>query len=636
MSDDFFSSAETLISSPIGVVVADSSMQISDVNEGLCAMLGWRPEELIGQGVDKLIAPEDLAACQQALSPLLSGEAEVTSFSKDCVHRAGYAVPVEVTSTLRRDPDGQPMGVLCHLVDVTAKQRAERELQRERDFTSAVVDTAGALIIVMDSGGRIVRFNAACERLTGYLQHEVIGRHFFDFLLAPDDMEPVKAVFGELSSGHFPNTHENEWVARDGSRRTIAWRNTALLAPDGRVEHVIGTGIDVTDQRLLEQRVRQSEKLEAIGQLAGGVAHDFNNLLAAIMGAADLLAARLTTDGDESRLASQVLSASRRAADLTGKLLAFSRRGDVERVQIDMHETIDEICALLRRTINPRVFVEVRRQAANATVTGDRAQIDSMLLNLALNARDAMPEGGLLLFTTRVAEISSAEAESLGEHVGAGRFVVVGVRDQGVGMSPEVLARAFEPFFTTKEPGKGTGLGLSAAHGTMAAHSGAIQVNSSPGGGTLVQLWLPLSEGAPASTDAAAPTAAKAVTGHILVVDDEPVVRMVVSEMLTLLGHSVTEATCGQEAVELCAKATTPFDAIVLDMVMPGLDGKATMAQLLALDPDARIVICTGFNPGDAHVDEAGCGPRAILRKPFEMDRLRSTLESVLSERSPD
>ncbi len=630
MSKDILSERMVITASPIGVVLLDTSMRISQVNDGVCAILGWRPSELLGASIKKLAAKQDHAACDEALTPLLRGEKELTSFNNNCLHRNGKPVPVEVTSTLRRSADGQPDGVLCHIVDVTARRRTERELQRQRDFTSAVVDTAGVLLIVLDASGRVVRFNGACEQATGYTREELIGQRFFDFLIAPEDVQVVGQVFAQLSSGQFPNTHENEWVAKDGSRRMIAWRNTAIVAPNGRVEHVIGTGIDVTEQRALEERVRQSEKLEAIGQLAGGVAHDFNNLLAGIMGAAELLTMRLPTDDAEHLLARQILSAGRRAADLTSKLLAFSRRQEVQHTPINVQDAIEEVCDLLRRTITPRIYVQTQHLTERAVVVGDRAQLYSAVLNLALNARDAMPDGGLMLFTTRAITVDADEAARLGAHVTPGEFVLVGLRDQGLGMDEEVRERAFEPFFTTKGRGKGTGLGLSAAHGTMVAHGGAIEMTSVLGKGTLIQFWLPLSDKeAPLLEQMDALTSGLS-GGRFLVVDDEDVVRFVMREILEFLGHHVTEACSGEAAIAAYSEANPRFDGVILDMVMPGMGGRETMQALRDLDDDARVVLCTGFDPEDTDEKPDDLKPFTVLRKPFEFKSLAAVIEAML------
>jgi PAS domain S-box-containing protein len=365
---------------------------------------------------------------------------------------------------------------------------AEDQLKTERDFISAVLDTVGALIVVLDRGGRIVLFNEACERVTGYSFEEVAGKHFWDLLLVPAEVEPVKGVFSELRAGFFPNEYVNYWVTKAGERRLISWSNTALLGREGSVAYVIGTGIDITDREELEGQLRQSQKMEAVGRLAGGVAHDFGSVLTAING----YTSRALQQIDEGHPAHadlrEITRASERATDLIRRLMIFSRNREVEPTVLDLNVIIGELSQMLRRVIADNIDLETDLRAGDARVWADRSQVEQVLLNLAVNARDAMPSGGTV-------KIETMDTDLDGEFVHAhpdsnpGSYVLLRVTDTGTGMDDDVSSRAFEPFFTTKE--EGTGLGLSTVYGIVKQCGGHISIESAPSAGAVFKIFIP-------------------------------------------------------------------------------------------------------------------------------------------------
>lgn len=365
---------------------------------------------------------------------------------------------------------------------------AEEQLKTERDFISAVLDTVGALIVVLDRGGRIVLFNEACERVTGYSCEEVAGKLLWDLLLVPAEVEPVKGVFSELRAGFFPNEYVNYWVTKAGERHLISWSNTALLGRDGSVTYVIGTGIDITDREELEGQLRQSQKMEAMGRLAGGVAHDFGSVLTAINGYTSR-ALQLIDEGQPAHADLQeIMRASERASDLIRRLMIFSRNRAVEPTVLDLNVIIAELSQMLRRVIADDIDLETDLRASNARVKADRSQLEQVLLNLAVNARDAMPNGGTLKIETADDQLDDeflrARADS-----DPGSYVMLRVSDTGTGMEDDVSSRAFEPFFTTKD--EGTGLGLSTVYGIIKQCGGHISIESAPSAGAVFKIFMP-------------------------------------------------------------------------------------------------------------------------------------------------
>jgi signal transduction histidine kinase/ActR/RegA family two-component response regulator len=384
------------------------------------------------------------------------------------------------------------------------------------------------------------------------------------------------------------------------------------------------------ERRRLEERVRQTEKMEALGQLASGVAHDFNNQLTGIMGHANLLARSLA---DEPLLqhAEVIIRACRSAADLNRKLLAFGRRGKLRLVTLELHAVIREVLQLLERSIDKRVEIECELEAERAQVRGDPAQLQNALLNVMLNARDAMPDGGRIRLQTAVQRL---DAEALQGQPSAepGDFLCVQVSDEGVGMDADTQAHVFEPFFTTKPEGKGTGMGMASVYGTVTRHGGVVELDSARGRGTTVTLLLPLAGPASAASQAPPrrPAARVSGSGTVLVVDDEATVRDLLRQMLETLGYRVLLDDNGEDALQRLKSGEESIDLVLLDVIMPGIGGVETLRQLRALDQRLPVLVTSGYNvQGDVRkmLDE---GALSFLPKPFSLDELAEQVTVAL------
>ena len=425
-----------------------------------------------------------VAADQLPISRALRGEPVFAEeiFVRNAVVPDG--VWLAATATSLRDETGRERGALLVLHDVTEARRAQKALRRERDWASTILDTVGSLVVVLDREGRIISFNRACEIATGYSFEEVIGRPVWDLFIPPDEVEQVRRVFERLCAGVFPAQHENHWLTRTGQKRLIVWSNTVLLGLEDQVEYVIGTGIDVTERRSLEAQLRQAQKMEAVGRLAGGVAHDFNNLLTVISGYAQMLHDALPAADPLRDAASEILNAAERAASLAGRLLMFSRKQTGQPRLLDLNAVVSGMERLLRRVIGEDIELLTVLGPELPRIQGDPVQLEQVIMNLVVNAREAMPEGGRIVIETARVQM---EDEYLRTHLGArkGPHVLLAVSDTGCGMEPDVLRQAFDPFFTTKE--SGTGLGLSTVYGIVQQHRGQIWAYSEPGGGGDVQ-----------------------------------------------------------------------------------------------------------------------------------------------------
>ncbi len=378
------------------------------------------------------------------------------------------------------------------------------------------------------------------------------------------------------------------------------------------------------------ERLYQSEKLEAIGLLAGGIAHDFNNHLTGITVMSEMLLSKAGENAEIRECAECILTAARRSSELTGQLLAFARKGNIQTVPVDVHKIIGEVIALLGRTIDKRITINRKLAAYPSTTIGDPARLENALLNLAINACDAMPSGGEITFSTGIVTLGEAECRKLHFNIAPGEYINIGVSDTGRGIDPKIKNRIFEPFFTTKEPGKGSGMGLPSVYGTIQSHNGAITVESKEGQGTTFRLYLPIvKEAEPVSITEEKPMSAKEVNGHILVVDDETVVAESIKHLLKKMGFEVTVRKNGKEAVDYYSKNFSSVDLVILDMVMPVKSGKDTFLEMKKINPDLAALITSGYCFNEDIQQLLDGGARGFIQKPFDVSELKKKLFAI-------
>jgi signal transduction histidine kinase len=450
-------------------------------------------------------------------------------------------------------------------------------------------------------------------------------------LFTDESRAAFAAELAALWAGQTDCEFESRTRRLDGRPLDLIIRLHVPRGPDGRPDlaRVIVTGTDVTERRRLEDQLRQAGKLEAVGQLAGGVAHDFNNLLAAVTGHL-ALAQELLPAGDPARaLVAAGEQAAWRAAELTRQMLSFARRTPLRLEPTDLTACVAETAAILRRTIDPRIALEVRAAPPPGPALADAGQVTQVLMNLCLNARDAMPEGGRLTLTAADAVVDEAHA---GRPAGArpGAYVRLSVQDTGAGIPAELRERLFEPFFTTKEPGQGTGLGLAMVYGVVQQHQGWVEVESAPGRGTRFDVYLPRAE-RPPDPPALAPPAPAAARGTetVLLADDEPMIRDLGRVILEQHGYRVLVAADGQEAVDVYRTEAGRVHLVILDLTMPRLSGRDACRELVRLDPGVRVLVSSGFSADSATlVGEAGV--RGFVGKPYRPADLVAAVRAAL------
>ncbi len=463
-----------------------------------------------------------------------------------------------------------------------------------------------------------------------------MGKTDHDLAWKKEEAEWFRMVDRRVMESGQPEFHILEPQKQsDGKEAWLDTNKIPLRNADGEVVGIVGTFEDVTSRKAEEEAAQHRKRLESIGELAGGIAHDFNNLLGGIIGAAELLERRAVSSVDK-QLLGEVLRTSERAADLTNKLLAFSRRGNQREEVFSVHDAVENVAPLLRRGLDPRVDLEIDCDAPFHHVRGDASELELALLNLGLNARDAMPQGGTLRIRTQQVEIDRAFCAESRFRLRPGTYVQIVVEDTGPGIPVELRDRIFEPFFTTKESGAGTGLGLAAVYGAVEAHRGAIRVDSEGAGGARFLIDLPI-VGAPSEKSERAPSrSASLMSGTVLLVDDELFLRNATAERLLSLGFDVLVASDGAEALELFRSKREQIGLVILDVIMPKMGGVECCEKIRALDPRMPLILSSGFTReqlvrGDVRTDGV-----VFLKKPYGHSTLVRAIESALQQTSDE
>lgn len=544
----------------------------------------------------------------------------------------GVSIPVLVDDELGRLAAHFNRTTLVLQAQRAEGERAAAQLALEESearyrvaFEQAAV---GLAEVALD--GKFLRINRALRDILSRDDADIIGHTFYEFA-HPDDLSMISAGFARAREGdHSAGRVERRYIRGDGST-AIAQTTSTLVrhSADQSPRHVLVVVHDVTEQRRLERELLQATKLEAVGQLAGGVAHDFNNLLAGIIGYAELLEDNTANPIAVREDAASIKRAALKGADLSRSLLTLAGRNTRRDEPFALNPVVYETVELLRRTIDRRVDVKVTIEQA-PTIRGDRSMVANALLNLAVNARDAMPDGGTLAIESRLVHPDAAFRLRHGLPADT-VLAAIHVVDSGEGMSSDVLQRVFEPFFTTKSPGKGTGLGLSMVYGTVKDHGGVVTIDSTPGQGTRVTLYLPCSEDAVKANTPAFVPAASAARARILVVDDEPMVRNVAKRMLERLGYTVELADDGLAALARLDSDVCDVDLVIVDGNMPRLNGLETARRLHARHPALPMIFATGHFDPAGRENLAALGFVDRIEKPFSLERLSTAVAQVLA-----
>ena len=477
--------------SPNGMLMVDEDGSILLVNQQIEQLFGYERAELIGQPVEMLV-PQRMRSHHAGDRAKFFAHSESRAMGKGRdlygVRKDGQEFPLEIGLNPVRTPDG--LRVLASIVDISGRKRAEQALQKERDFIDAVLETAGALVVVLDWEGRILRFNRACEQMTSYSSEEVMGRHVWDLFIIPDEIAGVKAVFERLRGGEPRSDYENYWMGKGGFLRRISWSNTVIADSSGKVDYVVSSGLDITDFKSMQEQLRKTERIAELGTLASGMAHEIGTPMNVILGRAEYLFQRTADEGMKKGLAT-IVTQIERITKVMNQLLVFARRKQPDRQVVDLGEIVEDSLEMFQeRMTHNRITVEKGIEGNLQSIYADRDQLVQVLINLVTNSLHAMPEGGRL-------RLSLARE---------GSHVCLGVSDTGHGIPEEIRSKVFEPFFTTKDFGKGTGLGLTVVKGIVEEHGGTITVESVVDKGTTFWIRLPVDRAERTVTSSPTPT----------------------------------------------------------------------------------------------------------------------------------
>lgn len=495
-----------------------------------------------------------------------------------------------------------------------------------------LVENANAIILRWNRDGIITFFNEYAQNFFGYSAQEIIGQHVMDTIVPSSEssgrnLSPLMDDICQNPEKYALNINEN--IKKNGERVWINWTNKVLLDASGTAIGALSIGSDITKQKLLEEELRQAQKMQAIGRLAGGISHDFNNLIHGIMGYAEIIS-QLSQQEEVTRQAQLIINTARSAANLTHQLMTFARKGNHQYTHFDVHPLLEDAVSILQHTLPRNINLRQTLSAHPATILGDASQIQNALLNLCLNARDAMPQGGELhISTDRVALIRDT---AIGEFkLPRGEYVQVRIEDTGNGMVDEIIAHIFEPFFTTKgiSKGAGMGMGLATAYGTMHLHRGAISCLSQLGKGTVFELLLPYC--AMPALNVAHEYVGQAPLVSMLVVDDEEMVLTYSQQLFQLHGHRVVTRNHPHQALEHYRTHWAEIDLVILDMLMPEMDGYTLFKAMQAINPAIQAIIASGYTSEKQISEILAGGVAAYVNKPFTYDALQQKIAEIFT-----
>ncbi|HNX25417.1 MAG TPA: response regulator [Spirochaetota bacterium] len=511
-----------------------------------------------------------------------------------------------------------------HFRTLAMKKKSDEALVESEKQYRFLIENQSDIAYSIDTLGRISFIGIQIRRY-GLNPSEMAGQPIQKYIYPPDYADVYALIIDAFKT---ENTSEAAFrmPAADGREIWFETKGSIIRDNDGTITGLSGMLRDVTDKKKLEEQLRQSQKMDVIGQLAGGIAHDFNNMLGGIIGSAEMLSIKLPDDSPLKIYASTILKGAERAAELTKNLLAYSRKGKIISTIIDIHEPIKDSIELLERTIDRRIEIRTDFMAEDPSVTGDPALLQNAFLNLGVNARDAMPDGGILLYSTKNVTIDG----SIHPGLVPGRYIEITVSDTGKGVPHNIIDRIFEPFFSTKEFGKGTGLGLAAVYGTIKEHRGEITVQSDPETGSIFKILVPV-EGKTVISSPGFDSDIVYGTGCILFIDDEAIIRNIAHAQLIHMGYDVILAGDGEEGVELFKKEIDRISLVIIDLVMPKISGQETLRRILAIAPSTKIILVSGFNYYEKDNQLIDLGAAGFIQKPFQISELSRLIAKIIT-----
>lgn len=549
------------------------------------------------------------------------------------LHADGKQAWLDTNKVPMLNEENNLIGILGTYEDITDRLRVQEELRLSEENLRITLNAIGDAVIVTDISGYITRMNPVAEKLTGWLENEALGQELLEIfnIIKDDTREPVASPVDQvISAGKITILPRSTLlISRHRHEYHISNSGAPIRSKEGEIVGVVIVFRDITEELRLQEQLTQTQKLDAVGQLASGIAHDFNNMLGGIIGSTELLQLHLHHDPKSKKYLSIVMESAQRAANLAKKLLAFSRQQVPGSTPIDVHQAVTEAISILESTIDKQVRIETDLSAESHMVVGDCSQLVNVFLNLGINAWHAMPSGGVLSFTSRITELTKTYCMVSPFSLTPGAYLEIEIRDTGSGIPLDVVHRIFDPFFTTKEQGRGTGLGLSAAYGTIQQHKGAITVYSDQDNGTCFHLYFPLTQ-----KNVLPVTATKTPLrgeGLVLLIDDEHVMRITGESLLMEFGYDVLLAENATQGIELFKQHASNIKLVIIDMIMPGMNGRECFFEIKKYKPDTIIILSSGFSRSEDVQDLKEQGLAGFIQKPFRGFELSRLIAATLT-----
>jgi two-component system, cell cycle sensor histidine kinase and response regulator CckA len=612
------------------MVTADSRGNIDFFNRAAERLFGYASEEVIGKNVTMFIPERYRNAHKTGLERFLkTGEPLVVgrTVELEALKKDGTEFPISL-SMGRWEAGEEPMFTAI-IRDITERKKAEESLHDALQRL-AIHDRQMPLgHITFDKEFGVVGWNPAAERIFGWSEDEVKGKHPLELFVIPQAKAHVSGVFAKLIAIDDSNYSLDTNLRKDGKTINCEWFITKLRDARGNFSGVCAMAHDVTEKTQLEKSLQIAQRMEAVGTLAGGIAHDFNNALTGIIGFGELLRNRMAGDKEVLHDLNEILRCAERASTLTRQLLTYARKQIIEPVNLSLNKVITDLCKLASKVVGEHIEIRTFLVKDLPTIRADVGQIEQVVMNLVLNARDAMPSGGQLLIETELVHLD-AEYVRYHPYMKVGPYVVLKISDTGIGMDEKTRERVFEPFFTTKGPDKGTGLGLAMVYGIVKQHGGFIHLYSEPGKGTTFKIYLTPVEKAPDVLESHKPSAIRGGTETILLTDDDESVRMLAERTLAELGYTVLSARNGQDAVEIFSKNREKVSLALLDVVMPLKGGKEAYEEMHRLKPELKVIFMSGYTANSIHESIVLNAGTPFLAKPFGPEALAKKVREIL------
>lgn len=600
------------------VAITDQRGVITYVNDKFCEISKYSREELLGQDhriINSAFHPKEFI--RNIWTTIASGKVwrgEIRNRAKD-----GSIYWVDTTIVPFLDERGKPYQYVAIRYDMTERKLAEERIRQQ----ASLLDKAQDAILVCDLNHRILYWSKGAERIYGWAAEEILGKEVCDVVCGGDNAQLLKAQEALNLSDEW--TDDARHITKNGKPLVVESRWTLVRNEQGQPDYNLILNTDITEQKKVEEQLLRAQRMESIGTLAGGIAHDLNNVLSPIMMAIDMLHIN-ATDEETGRWLNLARENAERGAAMIKQVLSFARGVEGERVSVQLKHIVKDLVKVLNETLPKSIVVKYDIEPELALVSADPTQIHQVLMNLSINARDAMPAGGTLEITANNAALDENHARMFIE-ARAGKYVLLTVKDTGSGMAQEIRERIFDPFFTTKEIGKGTGLGLSTALTIVKSHGGFINVYSEPGKGTQFTIYLPAAENESVSKESKKDLPYPVGNGElVLIVDDEENIRQITKATLRKFGYQTLTASDGTEALAIYAQNSTQIKIVLTDMAMPFMDGAATIRALRKLNPKLPIIAASGLPPADINSLDVN----AFLSKPYTAEKLLTTLAEIL------